>query len=306
MPLRLPDDANARVITVAGKRCRLELDDGTRTEALARGRLFESGDSQIVVGDHVRAAQQHDQWTVESVLPREREFVRLGLRNERQVLFANADRVLILASLAQPETKPASIDRFLVAALLCGTPAVLVLTKTDLDPQGVRTSELTELYQEFDAPIFPICSLTGNGLEPLIEHVQTGISALVGNSGVGKTTLLNHLIPDLNLRVREVSTWSGKGTHATTAALLVPYGDQAALIDTPGLKSFVPFGMTRESVGELFPDIVRIAADCRFHDCRHLSEPDCAVHRAVDKGTLSDARLRSYHRLLIEATADRS
>ena len=105
-------------------------------------------------------------------------------------------------------------------------------------------------------------------------------------------------MPGLSLRVREVSSWSGKGTHATTAALLVRLNDSAAVVDTPGMKSFVPFGMTRENVAGLFPDIAQLSPDCRFRNCRHLTEPDCAVLRAVEEGRLPAPRLRSYRRLL--------
>ena len=123
------------------------------------------------------------------------------------------------------------------------------------------------------------------------------ITGVVGNSGVGKTSLLNRLVPGLDMKVREVSAWSGKGTHTTTASLLVPYGS-GALIDTPGMKSFVPWGITRESLADLFPEIAALAPHCRFRNCRHHSEPDCAVRVAVETGAIAAARLRSYYRLL--------
>ena len=298
MPLSCPPSANARVITVAGKRCRLELADGTKAEAIVRGRILDEGG--LVVGDCVHAESYHGGFAVESLLPRTHEFVREGLRKERQVLFCNADRVFILASLANPQTKTASIDRFLVAALMGDIPAHLVLTKTDLDPDGARLSEVRALYEGFNLPVYPVCNITGEGHDAVKENLQDGITALVGNSGVGKTSLLNGIVPGLDLRVREVSTWSGKGTHATTAALLVRLSDSAAIIDTPGIKSFVPYGLTRDNVVGLFPDIEKLAPDCRFRNCRHAAEPDCAVLKAAETGDLPAPRLRSYHRLLEE------
>lgn len=298
MPLLLPPEANARVITVAGKRCRIALRDGESIEAIARGRLFREEGEQLVVGDYVAAERHGEQWMVEKVFERRSEFVREGLRKERQALFANADRVLLLASLASPETKTAAIDRFLAAALHGGVAPVLVLTKTDLDDEGRRLREVRELYEAFATPIFAISNPTGEGINALAEILGDGISACVGNSGVGKTSLLNRLIPGLDLRIREISAWSGKGTHTTTAALLVPYGESAALVDTPGMKSFVPFGITRASVDEIFPEIFRLAEECRFRDCRHVSEPDCAVLAAAARGELAAVRLRSYYRLL--------
>lgn len=296
MSLSFPPSANSRVITVAGKRCRLELSDGARVEAVARGRLlFESG---LVVGDLVQAEKHGSEYAVESVLPRANEFVREGLRKQRQILFANVDRVLILAALSHPQTKTASIDRFLVAALQGSIPAALVLTKTDLDPEGERLAEVRALYEGFALPVYPVCNTTGEGVEAVGEVLHDGITALMGNSGVGKTSLLNRLVPGLALRVREVSSWSGKGTHTTTSALLVRLNDTSAVVDTPGMKSFVPFGMTRDNVAGLFPDIAQLSPACRFRNCRHLSEPDCAVLRAVEEGRLPAPRLRSYRRLL--------
>ncbi|RPH93860.1 ribosome small subunit-dependent GTPase A [candidate division KSB1 bacterium] len=295
MPLSLPPAANARVITVAAKRCRLEFAGGERVEAITRGKLLAEG---LVVGDLVRAEQYREDWAVEEVLPRKNEFVREGLRHERQVLFANADRVLILASLSEPQTKYAAIDRFLVAALIGNIPPLLVLTKTDLDPEKNLQNEVRDLYEAFDVPVFPVSNVSGEGIENVAAVLGDGITALVGNSGVGKTSLLNRLIPGLFLRVREVSSWSGKGTHTTSAALLVRWSDSAAVVDTPGMKSFVPFGITLESLADLFPDIVRHAADCRFRNCRHLAEPGCAVNAAAERGDLAPSRLRSYHRLM--------
>jgi ribosome biogenesis GTPase len=301
MAASFPENANARVIMVAGKRCRLELAGGRVVDAIARGKLYEGEEGgEVVVGDVVHAEEHHGNWMVESVLPRSNEFVREGLRKERQVLFANADRVLILASLSQPETKTAAMDRFLVSALHGNVPPMLVLTKTDLDAEGQRTQKVKQTYESFDLPVFALSNVTGEGVEALAEHLQEGITALVGNSGVGKSSLLNRLIPGLDLRVSDVSSWSGKGVHTTTAAVLVPYGKRAAMIDTAGMKSFVPYGITRDNLEELFPDISRFAPDCRFRDCRHLSEPDCAVRAAAEKGDLSGGRLRSYYRLLEE------
>jgi ribosome biogenesis GTPase len=296
VPLTFPPSTNSRVITVAGKRCRLELADGARVEAVTRRRILIEGG--LVVGNLVRAEEHHGSYTVESVLPRTNEFVREGLRKQRQVLFANVDRVLILASLANPETKTASIDRFLLAALKGNIPVHLVLTKTDLDPEAERLSEIRALYESFALPMYLVCNLSGEGVEAVGELLNDGITALVGNSGVGKTSLLNRLVPGLSLRVREVSTWSGKGKHATTAALLVRLSDSSAVVDTPGMKSFVPFGITRDNVAELFPEIAELALACRFRNCRHDREPDCAVQRAVEEGRLPALRLRSYRRLL--------
>jgi ribosome biogenesis GTPase len=300
--------AEARVVAVAGKRCRIELSDGRRVEAIVRGKLFEENPkSTLVVGDVVEASDRDEIWSVNSVRPRRNEFVRQGLRHERQVLFVNVDRVLILVSLSHPRTKPAAIDRFLVAAMHGGIPSALVLTKKDLDSNSERERELRLLYENFHLPVYPVCNLTGEGIDELSDHITSGITAVAGNSGVGKSSLLNRLVPGLELAVREVSAWSGKGTHTTSVALMITppnppanAGGEFRLIDTPGMKSFVPYGITKENLADLFPDIASLAPECRFRDCCHDLEPGCAVTSAALEGRLAESRLRSYQRMLAE------
>lgn len=302
--LKISAHANARVATIARRTCLLKLTTGEQAEAVLRGKLFDYDGSGVTVGDWVRAVCENGQWAVEEVIERANSYVRKGLKREKQVMFANADRVLIVASLAKPQTKTAAIDRFLVAALFGDVKPVLILTKSDLDEFGKREREVREIFESFHFPIYSVCNLTGEGIEPLHDVLAKGISAIIGNSGVGKSSLTNALIPELELRVREVSSWSGKGTHTTTAALLVPLGEDAMLIDTPGMKSFVPYGLTRDNLASLFPDVQALAARCRFRNCKHLAEPDCAVLEAIDDKSLAPSRYRSYQRLLSELEED--
>ncbi len=295
-----PNTANGRVATIVRRTCFLRLTDGSLVEAVLRGKLFDYDGDGVTVGDWVHANNENGQWAVEEVLPRENTYTRKGLRREKQVMFANADRVLIVASLAKPQTKIAAIDRFLVAALYGEVKPVLVLTKLDLDALGKRLLELRELFESFNFPIHAVSNETGEGIDSLRALLSNGVSAIIGNSGVGKSSLTNSLIPELELRVREVSAWSGKGTHTTTAAVLVPFGERAMLIDTPGMKSFVPYGLTRDNLVNLFPDIAQKAALCRFRNCKHVAEPDCAVTEAIEEKTLAQSRYKSYQRLLSE------
>lgn len=299
-----PPQANGRVASIARRTCLLNLSSSEQTEAVLRGKLFDYDGSGVTVGDWVRAECENGQWAVEEVLERSNSYLRKGLRREKQVMFANADRVLIVASLARPQTKIAAIDRFLVAALFGGVKPVLVMTKNDLDDESKREREIRAIYESFDFPVFSVSNETGDGLPQMKGLLSAGTSAIIGNSGVGKSSLTNLLVPDLELRVREVSSWSGKGTHTTTAALLVRFGDDAALIDTPGMKSFVPYGLTRENLISLFPDVRDLAVNCRFRNCKHVAEPDCAVLEALDEHTLVESRYKSYHRLLSELDED--
>jgi ribosome biogenesis GTPase len=215
-------------------------------------------------------------------------------------MFANVDRVVIVASLARPKTKTASIDRFLVAAMYGNVSPLLVLTKTDLDSDSERLNEIHSLCEGLSLGILPVSNLTGEGVATLRDVLSAGVTAVIGNSGVGKSSLLNSLAPELELRVREVSAWSGKGTHTTTAALFIPLSDRAAVIDTPGMKSFVPYGITKQNLISLFPDIAQHASDCRFRNCRHIAEPDCAVLDALDEGNIALSRFKSFRRLYEE------
>lgn len=298
-----PPESNARVASVARRTCLLRLFSGEEVEAVLRGKLFEDGDG-ITAGDHVVASQESGKWTVDEVLPRANAYLRKGLRKEKQVMFANADRVLIVVSLARPQTKIAAIDRFVVAAMFGKVPPLLVVTKTDLDTNHEHLHEVKELYAPFEIPILAVSNVTGEGIDGVRQIVSQGVSAIIGNSGVGKSSLTNSLVPGIELRVRDVSAWSGKGTHTTSAALLVPYGESAALIDTPGMKSFVPYGLTRQNLVSLFPDIEKLASNCRFRNCKHISEPDCAVAEALDDGQLPKSRFRSFQIMLSEVEED--
>lgn len=301
----IPEEADARVVMVIGKRCVVETAGESRLEATARGRLFVPGRGELheeglVVGDLVSLTEESGHRIITGILPRRNEYVRSTQRRSRQVMFTNVDRTAILASVKQPETRPAVIDRFLMAALQAGLQPLLVLTKIDLDEQGARVRQLKELYGGFDLLVRPVSNLTGEGIEDLAVELKEGITAVVGNSGVGKSSLLNRLIPGLDLRVRGISGWSGKGVHTTTASVLVHYGDSAAVIDTPGMKSFIPWGIDSKNLADLFPDIAVLADGCYFRSCLHAGEPNCAVAEAAEEGRLPAARLCSYRRILEE------
>lgn len=284
---------------IAKRSCRLLLPTGEQVDAVLRGRLFGEDDG-VTVGDWVDASLSQNQWAVDRVHPRANAYLRQGLRRDKQVMFANVDRVMIVASLAQPRTKTASVDRFLVAAMYGNISPLLVLTKTDLDSDGERLHEIHSLFDDLSLEILPVSNLTGQGVETLRSELSNGVTAVIGNSGVGKSSVLNSLLPELDLRVREVSAWSGKGTHTTTAALYIPLSDLAAVIDTPGMKSFVPYGITKQNLISLFPDIAEFASNCRFRNCRHIAEPDCAVLDALDEGNIAPSRFKSFRRLYDE------
>jgi ribosome biogenesis GTPase len=188
------------------------------------------------------------------------------------------------------------LDRLLVGAELQEIPALVCANKMDLVSRS-QAHDLFEIYEEIDYPVIYTSAETGEGVEALHEVLKGTISALVGPSGAGKTSLLNTMQPGLGMRVREVSRATRKGRHATVVPQLVPLEDGGWVADTPGLRALALFDMDPEEVDAYYPDIAPLVADCRFSDCTHTVEPGCAVKEAVEEDRVSEHRYESYVRL---------
>jgi ribosome biogenesis GTPase len=282
-----------------------------------RGRLKEDWlDTDLVtVGDRVLISQVEDggmiEGMIEEIVERERALARLapsggrgsrhwtrrGYLSEReQVIIANPDHVVFVFACADPHPRLRMLDRLLVGAELQEIPAVVCANKIDLvSPQ--QAHELFDIYEEIGYLVIYTSAETGDGVEELHGILKGSISALVGPSGAGKTSLLNTMQPGLGLRVREVSRATRKGRHATVVPQLVPLEDGGWVADTPGLRALALFDMDPEEVDAYYPDIAPLVADCRFSDCMHTVEPGCAVKEAVAKGQVSEHRYESYVRL---------
>jgi ribosome biogenesis GTPase len=285
-----------------------------------RGRLKEKWlDTDLVaVGDRVLISRVDDdgiiEGMIEEVSERERALTRLspsggrdsrhwtrrGYLSEReQVIIANPDHVVFVFSCAEPPPRLRMLDRLLVGAELQEISAVVCANKVDLVGME-QARQLFEIYDEIGYPVIYTSAKTGDGVEELHEILKGNISALVGPSGAGKTSLLNTMQPGLGLRVREVSRATRKGRHTTVVPQLVALEDGGWVADTPGLKALALFDMDPEEVDAYYPDIAPLVADCRFSDCMHTVEPGCAVHEAVEKGEVSEHRYESYVRLRTE------
>jgi ribosome biogenesis GTPase len=282
-----------------------------------RGRLKEEWlDTDLVaVGDRVLISRVDDggmiEGMIEEVSERERALTRLapsggrdsrhwtrrGYLSEReQVIIANPDHVVFVFSCAEPPPRLRMLDRLLVGAELQEIPAVVCANKVDLVGME-KAHELFDIYHEIDYRVIYTSAKTGEGIEELHEMLKGSISALVGPSGAGKTSLLNTMQPGLGLRVREVSRATRKGRHTTVVPQLVALGDGGWVADTPGLKALALFDMDPEEVDAYYPDIAPLVADCRFSDCMHTVEPGCSVKEAVERGEVSEHRYESYVRL---------
>ncbi len=280
-----------------------------------RGRLKKKRrDTDLVaVGDRVRISLAEDgTGMIEEIAERERALTRLapiargrgsrrwnrsGYLSEReQVLVANPDQAVFVLACAEPSPRLRMLDRLLVGAELQNIPAVICANKIDLVGQP-EAQVLFEIYEEIGYPVFYTSAKSGAGMDALRDALQGKLSAFMGPSGVGKTSLLNAIQPDLGLRVREVSQATTKGRHTTVVPQLVPLDAGGWVADTPGIRALAFFDLDPEELDAYFPDIEPLVTDCRFSDCSHAVEPGCAVQQAVEEGQVSRHRYESYVRL---------
>lgn len=232
---------------------------------------------------------------MESVLPRASELTRPSPRGLSEVLAANLDQLIVVCALAPP-FDPNVIDRYLVAAALMDMDAMIVCNKIELASRENRTQAET-LLDEFAAIPYPVVrtsAKTGEGLQRLAALAAGHTSIFVGQSGVGKSTLLNALRPHTDAPVGELSANSGEGTHTTSASRLYKLPAGGELIDSPGVREYTPHLRRDQDPGSGYLEFLIPARDCRFRDCQHMHEPDCGVKAAVADGRISDRRYRSY------------
>ena len=258
----------------------------------------------VAVGDYVLFEKdiKTGSGVITEVLDRKNYILRKSsnLSKHSQVIAANIDQVFLMITIKYPETQTEFIDRFLVTSEAYRIPAIIIINKTDLygDEENLRKRYLEEMYRKIGYRTISI-SLTENyDPEPLISLMKDRISLVSGNSGVGKTTLLNKLNPSLNLKTEEISEYHKQGKHITTYPEMHPLPFGGYLIDTPGIRGFGVVDMERNEVYHFFPEIFKISEKCRFYNCLHLDEPDCEVRKAVERGEIDFLRYRSYLNIL--------
>ncbi len=264
-----------------------------------RGRLKKQRrrvSSLVVVGDEVSVRPTDPgAGAIEDLHPRRNTLARPGFAGIENVIAANVDQLAIVVSLAQPRFNPNLVDRFLLHAVRSDVPAVVVATKADMEAPERIDAALAPLRANGVAVVLT-STRTGQGLDELHARLAGGLTVLAGHSGVGKSSLVNALVPEAAVRTGATSVVD-KGRHTTTASRCYDLPGGGLLVDTPGIRSLGVWETPDEDVAEVFPDIEELAAGCRFRDCRHGPEPGCAVRAAVERGDVDGRRLKSFHKV---------
>jgi ribosome biogenesis GTPase len=281
---------------------------GEARSAALRGRLKQGDALKLAVGDEVELESDDGaQWAISAILPRRSALVRRapgGAWGER-VVAANIDQVVVVFAAAKPEPHERMLDRFLVIAAANDLPARIVINKIELLPDD-ETRARFEVYERAGYPVHYTSVKARIGLDTLHDALAGRTSALTGPSGVGKSSLLNAIYPGLDLRVGEISESVNKGRHTTVGADMHPLPGGGFVMDTPGLREVGTWGVDVDALDACFIEFRPWIGECRFADCHHLVEPDCAVRAAVERGELSAARFDSYQRLYTELAAQRT
>lgn len=259
----------------------------------------------LAVGDNVEIGvelESEQSAIITAILPRRNYINRQSPRQKYQhhIVAANLDQSVLVATLKEPRTSQGFIDRFLVASEMYHVPAVLVFNKADL--YGEKENSLFEdwsaMYSGIGYPVLLVSATQNTGMDELAAWLKDKTSLFSGHSGVGKSSLLNILVPGLELKTKEVSGWSGKGLHTTTFAEMYDLPDGGRIIDTPGMREFGLVDISRQELSHYFPEMKIKLTECQFNNCLHLHEPGCAVKEAVINGEIREERYLSYAGIL--------
>jgi ribosome biogenesis GTPase len=287
------------VIYVASGRCRV-FHDGEEIDCLVPAEIAVRQKSALAVGDRVTISDEGGIWRLETILPRRSILARPDPLNKhlQRLIAANVDVVIHVVSLKSPPLRPRLIDRFLIAIQRGGAQPVICVNKIDLLDEQELQQELDKLsvYRDLGIPVIACSTKSGRGLESLRAEVQGKMAALVGHSGVGKSSILNAVHLSLELATNTLHR-RGTGRHTTSASTLYDVGDQTYLIDTPGIREFGLWDLDRDSLRDYFPEFTEPSELCRFTNCTHVHEPNCEVKEQVEAGSLTAARYATYVRL---------
>ncbi|MEQ9167195.1 MAG: ribosome small subunit-dependent GTPase A [Fulvivirga sp.] len=272
-----------------------------------RGKLRLSGfktTNPIAVGDNVEfdLEANETEGLIYAIQNRDNYIIRKSIKNKNQghIIAANIDQTILVATLTLPRTSLGFIDRFLVSAEAFRIPQIIIFNKSDLlSPQELRKQdEYIELYQKIGVDCLVASATKKTGIEEIKEKLSGKKSLFSGHSGVGKSTLINCIAPNLDLKTSDVSSFSDKGVHTTTFAEMFDLGENTFIIDTPGIKELGLIDMEQDEISDYFPEMRELIGECKFHNCKHTHEPGCAIKIAVEEGQIAGSRYKSYLSML--------
>ena len=296
------------VVKATGSWYDVRIGDGSVCKCRIRGRMRLKGarsTNPVVVGDVVEIAADGDDFVIEELRKRTNYVIRRAsnLSKESHIIAANVDRALLVATLAEPVTAPEFLDRFLVTCEAYRIPVTILLAKSDLNAERREEVEaFCATYESAGYCVVEISAATGAGIDLVRELVADGTTLVAGNSGVGKSTLIGRLCPsqEQDIRTGEISQSHRKGRHTTTFSTMYALGTGGYIIDTPGIKGFGLIDIEDAELWHYFPEMMRVAPECKFFNCTHTHEPKCAVREAVEAGEIAFSRYESYLKILDE------
>ena len=294
------------VIKNTGSWYLVKTDDGSTVECKVKGNFRLKGirsTNPVAVGDRVQIVRNAEGTAfIHEIEERKNYIIRRAsnLSKQSHILASNLDQCMLLITVNYPETSTTFIDRFLATAEAYRVPVMLVFNKVDrYDADELHYLEsLIHLYTTIGYPCYRISALKEEGIDTLRSELKGKVTLLSGNSGTGKSTLINALLPQAEARTGEISQVHNKGMHTTTFSEMFPLPDGGYLIDTPGIKGFGTFDMEVEEIGHYFPEIFATSAHCKYSNCTHRQEPGCAVRQAVEEHYISASRYTSYLSML--------
>jgi len=284
----------ALVTGAFSQRMNLRLDDTTQVTARIKGKKLRP-----VCGDRVmaEAIPNEPDWLITSINPRDNELTRPDRRGRTDVLAANIATLVVVAAVA-PKPDWYVVDRYLASAENMGASAIVVFNKTDLITAPTSDIGALSEYEQCAYPVLQCSAESGANLDELAMLLVDQIAIIVGQSGVGKSSIINKLVSDAAQKTATISASTGEGKHTTVNSVMLDLPDGGAVIDSPGVRDYAPAIETDDAVIRGFREISNASQDCRFANCNHLREPDCAVKRAVDTGEISTRRYESFKRLM--------